>query len=151
MRSSSGFTLIELLVVVAILGILSSVVLGSLNTARDRAQDAAVRSNLSSVRSQAQLYHEANGNSYNGLCDNTGAVGGVDTVYTLISAAVFVTGGSTIGTGPTTLTDGTCNATPDDWATEVALKTEGFYCIDSMGNATTSDTSFLGAGELICE
>jgi len=56
-----GFTLIELLVVIAIIGVLSSVILVSLNTARARARDAEVRTELAQIRTAIQLYYTQNG------------------------------------------------------------------------------------------
>ncbi len=64
MKVQKGFTLIELLVVIAIIGILSSVVLASLNTARGKGGDAALKQNLASIRVQAELYYDDNANSY---------------------------------------------------------------------------------------
>lgn len=54
-----GFTLIELLVVIAIIGILSSVVLVSLNSARQKARDAQRKSNAQALVSAIALYSDA--------------------------------------------------------------------------------------------
>lgn len=63
---SRGFTLIELLVVIAIIGVLSSVVLASLNTARTRAKDAAVKTGVRQFVTLLQLEYTDTG-SYAGL------------------------------------------------------------------------------------
>lgn len=56
-----GFTLIELLVVISIIGMLSSVVLASMNTARVKARDAARLAGLQEIQNALELYYSTNG------------------------------------------------------------------------------------------
>ena len=61
MKNKKGFTLIELLVVIAIIGILSSVAIVNLNSARDKARMATLESYLKSVMPAITLcYDEGN-------------------------------------------------------------------------------------------
>lgn len=60
-KTKRGFTLIELLVVIAIIGILSSVVLASLNSARKKGRDARRIADLKQVQLALELYYDANG------------------------------------------------------------------------------------------
>lgn len=57
----TGFTLIELLVVIAIIGILSAVVLASLNSARVKGNDARRYSDLNSLQLALELYYSTAG------------------------------------------------------------------------------------------
>jgi len=56
-----GFTLIELLVVIAIIGILSSVVLVSLNTARAKARDVKRLSDMHQMQIALEFYYNSFG------------------------------------------------------------------------------------------
>jgi len=62
MKKTQGFTLIELLVVIAIIGILSSVVLASLNSARTKARDAKRVSDIKQLQLALEMYYDDNSN-----------------------------------------------------------------------------------------
>lgn len=91
MRSrSSGFTLIELLVVVAIIGLLSSVVLASLNNARAKAKDTRRVADLKQMQLALELYHSDN-NAYpvaawRSQCAAWGSVAADDVIPSLVPA-----------------------------------------------------------------
>jgi prepilin-type N-terminal cleavage/methylation domain-containing protein len=58
LKTARGFTLIELLVVIAIIGILSSVVLASLNGARESSRDARRQTDLNQIRTSLALLRD---------------------------------------------------------------------------------------------
>lgn len=62
-----GFTLIELLVVISIIGLLSSVVLASLNSSRTKARDTRRISDIHQIGLAIRLYIDTNG-----TCPNPG-------------------------------------------------------------------------------
>ncbi len=126
---SRGFTLIELLVVIAIIGVLSAVVLASLNTARSKGNDAAIQANLSTIQTQAELYYgDAGGNSYGtagSVC--TAAVFAEATIAKAITSAESANGSGVV----------VCNNLTTEYAISSPLSsdTTKYWCVDSTGFA----------------
>jgi prepilin-type N-terminal cleavage/methylation domain-containing protein len=128
-----GFTLIELLVVIAIIGILSSVVLASLNTARSKGNDAAIKANTDSIGSQAALYYSDNSNSYGAA--NTGAGASCSATGTLFENTTITAAITSIetanGAGTVVCTSG---ANTYMIASQLISDNTKYWCIDSTGN-----------------
>jgi type IV pilus assembly protein PilA len=157
-----GFTLIELLVVIAIIGILSSVVLASLNGARAKGIDATVKSNLANARAQAEIFLDSNSNKYavtvgatTDVCYSAAAstVGSLKGIYPNVLAAIQATQGTTgalvAENAVQTTTTASCNATADAWVAQAPLKTSGHWCVDSTG-ASVANASVLAANATKC-
>jgi len=63
-KGERGFTLVELLVVIAIIGVLATLVLLQLGTARAKARDVKRISDINQIRSAVEQYFEDEGGNY---------------------------------------------------------------------------------------
>ncbi len=147
-KFNRGFTLIELLVVIAIIGILSSVVLASLNTARGKGADAAIKSNLANIRAQAEIQYDTN-NNYTGVCTNANVTAQMAAANTAAGVAAAVS--NTLTTAGTA-TQSVCHETASAWAAGVPLKTASTnsWCVDSTGTSRQVTAGYLGASATVC-
>lgn len=140
-----GFTLVELLVIVAIIGIFSAIALGSLGTVRDRGRAASVKSNLVTLRTQADLYYATAGN-YGTQSFSSGAAslctGGVFGNAAVRNALAASDSANTSG-------DVVCRASTTYYYAAAALPDGGWWCVDSTGasrkpanSLPTAETTF---------
>ena len=132
-----GFTLVELLIVVAIIGIMSSVIVGALNTARGKAGNAAIKSDLNNVRSQAELIYDQNNGIYGvGLCGDAKVRAGLDDAGikssgNAASAVCFSDNYSWIAQSPLKVPDSSGNT---------------YWCVDNGGVARGETVALTALG-----
>jgi prepilin-type N-terminal cleavage/methylation domain-containing protein len=147
-----GFTLIELLVVVAIIGILASVVLASLNSARAKGSDAAIKAALSGARAQAELFYDT-GQTYAGVCTTatTGIGAMILNAAQKLATTNTVTNAAWADSDAGAINSAVCHDSSSGWAAMVSLKATGAtgWCVDSTG--ASKESTALGAADITCD
>lgn len=134
-----GFTLLELLVVVAIIGILASVVLVLLGSARNKGDDAAIKSNLHSTLNQAEIFFLDNNNSFLPFGGST---------FTIATCPAYNPSGTNMFSENKVIADSiaeavkrgngsSCYNSSNAWAVAVGLKVvpNTSWCVDSTGKS----------------
>lgn len=151
-----GFTLIELLVVISIIGLLSSVVLASLNTARNKGSDSAAKSQLSNLRRATALYYDKNGHYGtvgmpligNGPTACSAAINTIfadPEIFAMVSSPTVTS--KSVGCG----SSGSSSAIPS-WAVKITLSDGTNWCVDYLGTAKVGTIPSTAAGnEFKCQ
>jgi len=125
MRKYNGFTLIELLVVIAIIGILASIAVANLNSARNEAKDSVIKLSVSQIREIAEISRENNGD-FDNVCAEAEITG-------KIIPSVLDNGGTLV-----------CNDNADGYCASSILNDNTYVCVDDL--TTIKTNGGCGAG-----
>ena len=126
MRKLRAFTLVELLVVIAVIGIMAGLVVVIFNTVRSKGKDSQIKSDISQLAIDADIWGTKHNNNWTGWCSQTAGSN-----FLNLSDSIATNNG---GTAPS------CNGTATSWIV-VAVMTSGNtnICTDSTGKTTTSE------------
>ena len=101
------------LMLMAVIGIIASVVLASLNTARAKGQDAQTKAVLMNMYAQSEMYSQTTNGSYLGFCNDQQTSMVANSFPEKVSA--------------------TCNDADNGYAISAELRSGNYYCADSTG------------------
>jgi prepilin-type N-terminal cleavage/methylation domain-containing protein len=142
--TSAGFTIVELLVVVVVIAILAAIALVSYNGIQSRANDTAVRSDISNMAKKLQLYY-----TEYGTYPDTNIPADVSKAFTGFRASKgsYVTSGTNVNLAY-------CTNLPDrnqfaiiGWSK--SSSTKGFYITNTKG---LSEFNYaLSSGDIACD
>jgi prepilin-type N-terminal cleavage/methylation domain-containing protein len=133
---SRAFTIVELLLVIAIIGILTSVILGSLLDARDDGFEAKIKSEMAVLAKRARV-DEAQSLTFDVVCGSNGFSTSSEVGRLITSIEKF---------SPEPIV---CNSDTEAFAISAALSSTTYWCIDSAGKSIPT-TAALGVGEYVC-
>lgn len=142
-----GFTLVELSVVVAIIAIIATVVLTALGDSKNKGNDAAVKSNLATIRGQTELFYSNNGNSFTPASGSDFNLSICPTPYNASGNNMFVSDQTIFNSIAEAKKRGNgvayCSNSTINWAVAVGLKSgpNTSWCIDSGGVSKQSNFS----------
>ena len=139
-KNSEGFTLIELLVVIAIIGLLATLSMVALNTARQKARDARRMSDIQEIQLALEMYY-SDFNQY-----PTGTLASATTSLSAAGLSSAVSGTiymQNIPTNPTPTNDGACSGSPAYTYTQQGTGSYTLsYCLAASGAATATPAGF---------
>ncbi len=133
----AGFTIVELLVVIAVVGILASVILGSLRDARDSGLETKVKSELVVLGKRANV-EESSSFTFDVVCGSNGIPQSTKISDIITSIERF---------SPFPVV---CNSDVEAYAASGAMSSTTFWCVDSEGHSKSIPNQLELGVEYVC-
>ena len=157
-----GFTIIELLVVATIIGLIAAIIIAMVSNPRQKSSDAAIKQNLNTIRSQAELFYISNNNTYGSVmvfsdCDLATLLSGSlfldPTIKEAIAAVKKANGGNAVKCASGDITG---KGTAGSWAVSSPLTEDinngKFWCADFTSASGLSEGAAGGGdAEAYCQ